>query len=741
MQHIFNTSETVTSNMIYPQISKALQKWIQPENALLLVPSPSQKDELSLVDVIGRLPGSLRFEGLIPGLTRSSVLASDIQISNADLSAYNNMIAFKEPDQRSYAYFLYTGAAVSESPELYDFIDKTTHLLKIKDAFDSLPVLEKTLSKLKYQLSFFASAINNIFEPYPSYMLAQLYMEIISEMFLLPAAVTFEYIGGEFKALYAKGRKLDQFSDLKLDPGPFLKNQDLRQFPTIIAHTTPEHIGMENYRQLSEHRIKVVMPLNTGDELRYIIAGISSVETHFDYQDQVNLLALGNTLNHALSFSHIQASLTEQTRQLDKKIFNMSALFNAAESIMSDPNIGSTMTNSLDMIMEIFQSAISGVVLRSRIDERFELVKLKSVHDSQNIRYFLERPKRMPRPSRVLLRYRDIIEDRTEFLSSFPEFALLEKTLQPVIIAQIFCKDKYYGFISLSDRVTGDKYDDEAMNLLGLLVNTISLAVDNAFMYEELQENNALLNHRLREIYALKDIIGTIKSSTTLDHFCNQLAVSLEMGIGAGGIKILMKNGDGLKSLYGEWPASEKNQALIMKVRRAGIANYVLKRRKTRALVFPFNYTPLIEGYLLIHSFDNTVLENDDRFRMVEMIAAIASESVHNLILKDAASPDGVMDFYSHMLNHLKQEIAVLDYVFLPSNLVMIKHKKPEAFIRSSSHWSTGFMVAPGVALLITPLLAEDIPEKMADFKVRYEVFPAAELENVLALVYARKSK
>ena len=488
MENLLNSAEIVTSNRIYSQISRALAAWVQPQNALLLVPSADSKHELQLADVIGQLPGRQRFADLQEWLGDQAQLRTHVSFAADDLQLYQHLVNFKRPGQRSHALFLYSGPPAAESAELLTFISRTAHLLKIKEAFDSLPVIEAIQSKLKYQLSFFANAINNIFEPYPPETLAQLYMEIVSEMFLLPGAVTLENQAGRMTPVYAKGQRLERFAGLKLDGGPFLRNQDLRKFPVILERTSPEHIGTENYELLKQHGVKLIMPLSSGDELRYLIAGISSGETAFDAQDQLNLLALGNTLNHALDFAHIQASLLEQTRQLDRRVFSLSALYQAAATIISARSLEETMQNTLDMIMEIFQSAVSTVFVRRPGQDGFELLRIKSALARESLQARLEPGPGIANQERRFLFYRDNSEDRDYFQGLFPEFAALTGQIQPLLIVQLFRHDSYLGFITLSDRVTGESYDQETLKMLGQLVSSVSLAIDNAFMHARLEE-------------------------------------------------------------------------------------------------------------------------------------------------------------------------------------------------------------------------------------------------------------
>lgn len=486
MENLLKSAEIVTSNRIYSQISHALAAWVEPTDAVLLVPGPDSKHELELADVIGQLPARQKFGDLAPWMEDNAQLRADVEFEAPDLRIYKHLINFKRPGQRSHALFLYSGRAAAESAELLLFITRTAHLLKIKESFDSLPAMEAVQSKLKYQLSFFASAINNIFEPYPPPTLARLYMEIVTEMFLLPAAVTLENQDGRLLPICAKGRSIEDFQGLELEAAPFEQSQDLRKFPSIVAKIAPGHVGTGNFQRLQEQQVKIIVPLSCGDRLHYLIAGISSEEAAFDPQDQVNLLALGNTLNHALGFAHVQASLLEQTHKLDRKIFNLSALYQAAATILSARGLEDTLQITLDMIMEIFQSAVSAIFICPPGESRFKLLGIKSALRTESLQAALDPPLQVPDSGRDFLFCRDNDEDRACFLQCFPGFASLEEQLQPVLIAQIFRHDHYFGFITLSNRVTGESYDPETLKLLEQLISSVAMAIDNAFMHEQL---------------------------------------------------------------------------------------------------------------------------------------------------------------------------------------------------------------------------------------------------------------
>lgn len=502
MNKLFQAAEILTSNMIYNYIMKEVNKWINLEDALFLVPGAGEKQDLVVVEARGHVPDVLIFPELQTSLDSYPFVANYIIFDNEKLVYYQHLIKFQE-GEHSYGYILYSGQTVEENNEFLEFTVQIGRLLKIKSAFDSLPGLKKTESKLKYQLSFFASAINNIFEPYSQNILVQMYMEIVSEMFLLPAAVTLKMEKNRLIPAYTKGITLKDCESLILKVQPFLTNSNLNTFPTVIDEVSPGQIGNENLEILVENKARLLIPLKPDKDIFFLIIGISSDNKKFTYQDKLNLLALNNTLNHALEINQIKSNLLKRNNKLDEKVYALEAVYHAAESIFSSRDIEDTLNITLDMLSELFHSNISAIILCNSLNNKFELVKVKSIYQKEsNLELHLRAPTFMPRKKSVLIDYRNNAAERAEFLLLFPEFKAIEEKLKPVIIIQLFIENNYYGFITLSDQITGEQYDKEKKDLLILLVSSINLAIENVQIYEELRveiENHEIAEKALRQ--------------------------------------------------------------------------------------------------------------------------------------------------------------------------------------------------------------------------------------------------
>ncbi|NLJ72900.1 MAG: hypothetical protein GX333_07805, partial [Syntrophomonadaceae bacterium] len=474
MHDLMQISEIINSNLIYSEIMNRFGQLYKPQDALLLIPTKDESGNLEVVEVIGKLPNSL--------LYKPTQLVSDNSSEPSILANYHNSIEISNTEGKLLAYFSFTlkDSFTFNEVEANNFIQETSSLLEIKHAVDALPSLIKTQSKLKYQLSFFSNTINNIFEPYSIDMLIQLYMEIISEMFLLPSAITLISDGERYCPLYAKGINVKDCSEFAIDVSPFENNRQLATYPHLVVELTPDIIGEENYARLIEKGAYLISPI-TWENTNYLIICISGSDYKFDKSDKVSLMALNNIINHAIQFNSTKNSLIQNNNALDKRIFQLTSIYQASQFIFSENELDKTLAVSLDMLMEIFQSETSAVILKNPLEDSFKLKRIKSVNNIENMHYTFVKTAGTKLASPIIVDYTNQ-EDKETFLQLFPEMSQLENKLQPIIIAHLRSDDDYYGFISLSNRVTGEVYSDEDKELLTLLLASICIAIENSLI-------------------------------------------------------------------------------------------------------------------------------------------------------------------------------------------------------------------------------------------------------------------
>ena len=117
--------------------------------------------------------------------------------------------------------------------------------------------------------------------PYGIEVLIRLYMEIISELFLLPAAVALKADGSYYRPVYAKGVHIKEFEGFRLETEPFKRNWNLKTYPSFLSDLTEEQLGQFNYAALTQWSSYLLAPVSYGDQ-DYLIICVSCESSRFD---------------------------------------------------------------------------------------------------------------------------------------------------------------------------------------------------------------------------------------------------------------------------------------------------------------------------------------------------------------------------------------------------------------------------------------------------------------------------
>lgn len=734
MENLFRAADIITSDLLYGQVMALLSKFFTISEALLLA-SSSANNGLNVVDVKGKLPPALTLPDARPELVIQPAGLHPLITDHEILHDYQAVFSFPSDSGELIAFLVFT------SDEPIDFTDdhqalaaKIGHLFQIKQSFASLPVFEKIQSKLKYQMSFFANTINNIFEPYDYTMLLQLYIEIISEMFLLPAAVTLELSNNKYVPTYAKGAAISDFADFYLDGDAFEKNRSLRMFPTIMAEVNPQVMGDRNMEALNRLHARLMVPLSLSNGASYMIVCMNEAPMQFDYQDKLSLLALCNTLNRALELSDIRISLMNANRDLDRKVFALSTLYQAAEKIFAKAGIEDTLGMALDMLMEIFQSAISSVFIYNKLNHKYELVKVKSALQTEAFSFWFEPPTDVTAQPGTLIEYRTSQSARSEFLTMFPQFESLDDRLNPLLIAHLFYQNEYFGFITLSDRVPGIPYAPEDKELLLLLTDSIALALNSAHLLNELEYKNRMLDRQIQDMMAIQDVVQVIRKARDLDDLCGLISIALDISIGAISTVILSRDEDDLAVLSGQltlMPAVSEALLPLESIKQVEIRD---NAESAVYLAAPLIQHGLTHGYILLPGFKDTVLEDSGRIRLLELTASVLSDTFAAMKEQKAASVNRITDYSRLIWYRINREIQMLSSLGLVPEIVKFFDPDPAAVIAALAHGGSGFVLAPGIGVFISYLDHNETVSRFSEHTTRFAVLDERTMHALYAL-------
>ncbi|MGE5415240.1 MAG: hypothetical protein ACM3UZ_00475 [Acidobacteriota bacterium] len=732
MPNLHQAADILTSNLLYPQIMSMLTERIDISNALLLVPGTSI-DSLTVVDAVGETPPSLNFLRVKSILDQVHGIMGPVSLEITGLAIYNNVIKFITADGIHEGYLLYSGTLPEPANDFNAYAGRIAHLFRIKNAFDSLSKLQDNQAKLKYELNFFANTVINIFEPYDQGTLIQLFMEIISEMYTLPAALTLEVKGPQMHPLYAKGLSMDELTSFILETEPFLRNRSHSMFPTVLNECAFETECEHNHNVLNDNCARLLIPLTIEGEFRYLIVCMSTSEIDANDLDKLVLNALNSTFNKALELSNIRDRLMSSNRELDKKVFSLTTVYQASQQIFSRSSILDTLDVSLDMLMEIFQSAVSGVLVNNSVEERMELLHFKSVLHTEPLSYWLKPPQIMPDKGQVFVHYNNP-DEREEFDSMFPDFVGLAEHLKPYLIIQLFSQQRYYGFISLSERVTGQTYSQEDMDLLLLLADSIKVALDNSWMVNELQDKNYLLDRQLRNIYAIQDVIKVIRQASDMADFCALTATALEFGVGATGIAILSNDTDGVKVIHGEFNLEPPVEEQILNSGDSSVIEIDLNGCPKSVLVVSLVNNEKAVGYFIIRDFYDTVLEDSERVQLLETIAAIQADAFAHFQEQMGCVFKGVVDYPSLIVKKLMQSVRNLTEYGLHTKVIKFQHDDPVSVLQALNEKDFGLVIEPGIGIIVSHVNETDLKAKLAEHTNRFKFVRQLTKDNLFSL-------
>lgn len=699
------SANILTSNILYSDISNALNKFLNTRDSILIVPVIGDSDLMVIVEATGMAPPSLQINNFNKEFSKlHSCINKNTFENDITLKDYDYIVKIQNSSS-IFAYFLFKGEFNIKENDLIDLIEKITHLFKIKDAVDSLPRLEGIQSKLKYQMSFFSSTINNVFEPYGLQMLLQLYMEIVSEMFIMPSAITLEKKGDRFIPLFSKGASLNKYKDFFIEASPFLKNRSLGIFPTIVDESVLSQFGDHNSEILNINKVRLIIPLSSNNQLNYMLICMRDEEKDFDYQDKVILHALSNILNRALEYSEVKQSLMEKNNELDRKVFTLTSVYRAAEKIFSSVGIAETLNISLDMLMELFQSAISSTVIYNSLENRYEMVKLKSAFDIESFSYWFSKPTVKMNYDKTIYFYHKE-DDRKEFLEIFPEFLQFEEKLQAHLIVQLFHSDIYYGFITLSYRVINKDYSSDDIELLNLLVRSIVLAVDNARLFKEKEKNFLILQERLENILAIQEILQIIRKASNSSEFIQLLSNALKLGLNIKDMAMAYYNQDMQFTLiYGEIELQNDEVNNLLNIKNTTL----LTLDNKKILAFPMFTKEKLKAVIFVKDFNDSILESQSKIQLLEIISAIISDKLINLLEDDYINEEECFDYSKYIFLRIKEKWDELFDFGLKPNIILIKDTdiNNTLFLLNEIREYT-FKIHPELALIIS-ISSEDI--------------------------------
>lgn len=223
-------------------------------------------------------------------------------------------------------------------------------------------------------------------------------------------------------------------------------------------------------------------------------------------------------------------------QELDKRLLELSALFEISQTLNSSLNLKAILDNIL--LVPMGRMMISkGMILFQNEPNEYRIENLKGLPFSLIGKEIHITD--LPGHPVVLSE----INSESEWLEFFKKFQI--ELLLPLISPRAF-----KGLIAYSKKLTAQKFSDEEIDFLSSLGNIAVQSIENALIFDELNQVNRQLDHRIQELNTLFEIGKELNQIFDQQTILRQLSYSLMGQMLINQFFVTLKNNDRLDIVY-----------------------------------------------------------------------------------------------------------------------------------------------------------------------------------------------
>ena len=226
----------------------------------------------------------------------------------------------------------------------------------------------------------------------------------------------------------------------------------------------------------------------------------------------------------ASQFNRMSAELKESYSNLEQKVAartkELTALYNVAAAASSSLDLDTVLERSLDQVLKVMGLEVGTIHLLAESGDVLELAASKGIQEEE-IPQIQTLPLGTGMSSWVIERGEPLV---------VPNIAVAERPLRAVPAAAnqayvgvpIETRGQKLGVLSLVGE-PGRRFKPEEVALLGSIADEVALAVDNAGLYNQ-TEQQAIVEKRRREMAeGLRDILAILNSNSPLEEILNYI--------------------------------------------------------------------------------------------------------------------------------------------------------------------------------------------------------------------------
>jgi two-component system cell cycle response regulator len=216
------------------------------------------------------------------------------------------------------------------------------------------------------------------------------------------------------------------------------------------------------------------------EELEARINNIARLKTLQD-----SLLSKTAELDNANSqITQLNQSLSDANKQLKKKVYDLHNIFEVSWKVMGQTEIETLVSTALLNVLGIFTAKSAMLLLVDPDDEdSFSVIQSKGIVANRVKGFAIKREDKLIEYLDIIKRPFLINEIDQEFKDSVP----LLKDLGIQGVAPLYQEGEIMGILCLGPSVTGSEFPLDALEILGIVTNMLSVALHNAQNFDQIK--------------------------------------------------------------------------------------------------------------------------------------------------------------------------------------------------------------------------------------------------------------
>ena len=208
----------------------------------------------------------------------------------------------------------------------------------------------------------------------------------------------------------------------------------------------------------------------------------------------------------------------------EKLLFSIQSLCEIGEELSSVEKFDTSSQSVLHLIMGTLVISKAAILLVEDDNKKLKTVASRGINDPELT---------LDIPSNVLNKLHKsqepiFIESTEEEVlkNFFDENNELIEELHSHIWFTLKVKSRFLGIISISKKFMGQAYEPVDLELLNIIVQQLSIAINNFYLIKDLKNSNFQLNRKLLELETLYDLGIAIGSIMEIDQLAEQILIN-----------------------------------------------------------------------------------------------------------------------------------------------------------------------------------------------------------------------